>query len=47
MSGSNDRVYLAVKYEERDQVKALGARWDREAKAWLVPSGRDGEAFDR
>ena len=47
MSGSNDRVYLAVKYEERDQAKALGARWDREAKAWFVPTERNSEAFDR
>lgn len=44
MSGSSDRAYLTVPYEEREQVKALGGRWDREAKSWYVPAGVAPEA---
>src|SRR5271165_1559265 len=39
------RTYLAVPYEDRNQVKSLGGRWDREAKAWYVPPGRGSEQF--
>jgi putative DNA primase/helicase len=39
------RVYLAVPYEAREQAKALGARWDREAKSWYVPPEKDPEPF--
>ena len=41
MQTSTDRTYLAVPYAEKDQAKALGAKWDREAKAWFVPPGTD------
>ena len=41
----SDRSYLAAPYEARDQVKALGGRWDREAKKWYVPPGVDPEPF--
>lgn len=39
------RVYLAVPFAEKDRVKAAGARWDKERKAWFVPEGRDATAF--
>src|SRR5208337_449564 len=38
-------TYLAVPYEARDQVKSLGGRWDREAKAWFIPLGANSEPF--
>jgi len=28
----------------KDQIKALGARWDPEAKGWRVPAARAAEA---
>ena len=31
-----ERTYLAVPYEEREQAKAVGARWDAVKKAWYV-----------
>ena len=40
------RVYLAVTFAEKDRVKAAGARWDKERKAWFVPEGRDAAAFE-
>lgn len=33
------RVKLRVRYEEREDVKKLGARWDRKAKTWFVMIG--------
>jgi Domain of unknown function (DUF5710) len=35
------RVYLNVPYEEKDEAKALGARWSPDNKRWYVPEGRD------
>jgi antirestriction protein ArdC len=45
MTTSDDRTYLAVPYDEKDDAKQLGAKWDRQAKAWYVPAGVDLEAF--
>ena len=45
MTMSDDRTYLAVPYDEKDDAKALGAKWDRRAKAWYVPAGTDLEFF--
>ena len=36
-----ERTYLAVPYSEKDQAKALGAKWDKDAKAWYAPPGVD------
>jgi exodeoxyribonuclease VII large subunit len=40
-----ERIYLTSKYEDRAQVKALGARWDADARKWYVPSGLDLDPF--
>ena len=45
MTTSDDRTYLAVPYDEKDDAKALGAKWDRQAKAWYVPAGMEVDAF--
>jgi putative DNA primase/helicase len=45
MTAADDRTYLAVPYAEKDDAKALGAKWDRQAKAWYVPAGMELEAF--
>ena len=45
MTTTDDRTYLAVPYDEKDDAKQLGAKWDRQAKAWYVPAGVDLEAF--
>jgi Domain of unknown function (DUF5710) len=31
------RIWLDVPFEEKDQAKAAGARWDRDAKSWFAP----------
>jgi hypothetical protein len=35
------KTYLAVPFAEKDQAKALGARWDAAERAWYVPATRD------
>ncbi|WP_278484553.1 exodeoxyribonuclease VII large subunit [Achromobacter insolitus] len=40
-----ERTYLDSKFEERAQVKALGARWDPDLRKWYVPSGLDLKPF--
>jgi len=42
-----ERVYLAVPFADNKEVKALGARWHRAAKAWFVPNGADPQVFAR
>ena len=32
---------LFVRYEDRERVKALGARWDPHAREWYAPHGTD------
>jgi len=36
--GSDGRIYIDVPIEEKDQAKALGARWDASKKCWFVQS---------
>lgn len=36
--GADNRLYLTVPLEEKDQAKALGARWDGGYKLWWVPA---------
>ena len=35
------RTYLNVPYQEKDEAKKLGARWDASARRWYVPEGMD------
>lgn len=35
------QTYLAVPYSQKEEAKALGARWDAGARKWYVPEGRD------
>lgn len=34
-----ENTYLTVPYAQKDQAKALGARWDAAQRQWYVPSG--------
>ncbi len=36
-SNTRERTYLAVPFEEREEAKKLGARFDRNAKSWFAP----------
>jgi antirestriction protein ArdC/phage/plasmid primase-like uncharacterized protein len=42
---SESPAYLNVAYRDKDDVKALGAKWDRREQAWYVPPGVDAAPF--
>lgn len=37
---SSVRYYLNCPYEEKDQAKSLGARWDKQKHQWYVPNDK-------
>ena len=42
-----DFIVLAVPFAEKDEAKALGAKWDAQAKVWKVQRQLDMSAFSR
>ena len=40
-------INLKVPFNEKDQAKSLGARWNAEAKIWYVPIGIDAAPFEK
>lgn len=40
-------MILKVPYAEKDEAKALGARWNAQRKAWYVPDGTAATPFER
>ena len=40
-------IPLKVPFNEKDQAKALGARWNAEGKHWYVPQGVDAAPFEK
>lgn len=40
-------MFLKVPFAEKDEAKALGARWNGERKSWYVPDGKPTEGFER
>lgn len=41
------KQYLSVPYRQKRDVKELGARWDRQAKAWYIPANLDKAIFGK
>jgi phage/plasmid primase-like uncharacterized protein len=41
------KVYINVPYSEKDEAKALGAKWDKKEKAWFVEPGIDQKPFQK
>lgn len=41
------RIDLKVRYEEKDQARRLGARWDRARKTWYIEDVERLEPFLR
>jgi hypothetical protein len=40
-------IALKVPFNEKDQAKSLGARWNAESKHWYVPQGVDAAPFEK
>ena len=38
---------LKVPFKEKDEAKALGARWNPDGKHWYVPEGVDAAPFEK
>lgn len=41
------RIDLCVPFDEKDEARRLGARWDPRRKAWFVPDGVDAHLLQR
>jgi len=39
-------LYLDVPFRQKDEAKALGARWDPAARKWYAPAGVELTLFD-
>ena len=39
------KIFLKVAFADKDKVKALGARWDKDNKSWYIPTGADPDQF--
>lgn len=39
--------FIRVPFKDKDEAKSLGARWDRDASSWYVPSGVDLVPFSK
>jgi hypothetical protein len=46
-SGFFNPIRLNVPYPEKDEAKALGARWDPKGRFWYVPEGQAATQFER
>ena len=44
---ATSNINLKVPFNEKDQAKSLGARWNAEAKLWYVPQGVDAAPFEK
>ena len=40
-------IVLNVPYAEKDDAKALGAKWDPDMRKWFVPAGQDCRPFKK
>jgi hypothetical protein len=41
----SETILLNVPFEEKDEAKALGARWNPQLKSWYIPIGKDADSF--
>jgi len=44
-SEDGEKTYLNCPFDDKDECKALGGRWDGDAKKWYVPAGKDTAPF--
>jgi antirestriction protein ArdC/phage/plasmid primase-like uncharacterized protein len=42
---STELLLINVPYKQKDEVKALGAKWDRQQQSWYIPAGVDSALF--
>ena len=42
-----ERVYLKCPFEDKEECKSLGGRWDPIKKCWFIPSSCDPSSFSK
>jgi putative DNA primase/helicase len=42
-----EKHFINVPFKEKDEAKALGAKWDRKEQSWYIPAGVDPAPFAR
>lgn len=40
-----EKTYINVPFKQKDEAKAIGAKWDRQEQSWYVPAGVDAAPF--
>ena len=40
-------IYLDCPFNEKDECKELGGKWDPERKKWYIPDGTPSEKFEK
>ena len=40
-----EKTYIDVPFKQKDEAKAIGAKWDRQEQSWYVPAGVDAAPF--
>ena len=46
-ASSQEKIYLNIPFKEKDEARALGARWDRQKQSWFIPTGNDPALFTK
>lgn len=46
-TASQERIYLNVSYAEKDEAKALGARWDNGCRKWYITAKLNVDQFKK
>ena len=41
------KYYLICPYDEKDECKSLGGKWDSNKKKWYIPEGKNAEPFKK
>ena len=44
---ADPKIYLNVPFAQKDEAKALGARWDAVEKKWFVPADKNITLFSK
>lgn len=44
---AKEKTFINVPFQEKNDARALGARWDREQKSWYIPEGVNIALFER
>ena len=44
---ATEKTYINVPYIEKNEAKALGAKWDKQEKSWFVEPGADQKPFQK